>query len=140
MLIWRCLAVFVCGCLLLLYLEVQRARAEISGLRAEVVQVQALNVQIERLVAQQRYERMTTAEPLKELQAQTSVRYKNETESLRSVPKDVIAQQERKVNQGKAADNQSIAAQRAMIDPPLQDGQFPPGVLGQLLEKTHRKN
>ena len=140
MLMWRCLAVFVCGCLLLLYLELQRTQAEISGLRTQVVQVQALNVQIERLVAQQRYKRTPTSEPLEELQTQTSVRYKNETESLRSVPKDVIAQQERKVNHRKAGDNQSIAAQRAMIDPPLQDGQFPPGVLGELLAKTSRKN
>ena len=140
MIIWRCLAVFVCGCLVLLYLEVQRAQTEIVVLRDQVAQVQALNVQIERLVARQQSERMATSEPLEAQRTQIGIGQTDETQSLRSLPRGLTPQQERIVDKARADDYQANAAQRTVNDPPLQEGQFPPGILGQLLEKTHRKN
>ena len=140
MIIWRCLAVFVCGCLVLLYLEVQRAQSEIAVLRDQVVQVQALNVQIERLVARQQSERMATSEPLDAQRTQAGIRQTDETQSLRSLPKGLTVEQERVVNQGRTDERQAMAEQRRDTAPPLQEGQFPPGILGQLLEKTYRKN
>ena len=140
MIIWRCLAVFVCGCLVLLYLEVQRAQTEIVVLRDQVAQVQALNVQIERLVARQQSERMATSEPLDAQRTQIGIRQTDENQSLKSLPNGLTVQQERIVDQGRTAEHQAMAGQRTDTAPPLKEGQFPPGILGQLLEKTHRKN
>jgi len=135
---WRCLAAFFGGCLVLLYLEMRQAQTEISVLRGQVAQVQALNVQIERLVARQQIDRLSKSEPQEEQAKQFGIRQKNETQSLRSVPTDLAAEQERIIVQGRAEEYQAGAAQRRSVDPPLLAGQFPPGILGQLLAKTPR--
>jgi len=140
MIIWRCLAVFVCGALVFLGLEVRRAQTEIAVLRDQVVQVQALNVQIERLVARQQSNRISTPERLDAQPTQAGTRQTDETQSLRSLPKGLTVQQERVFDQVRNDENQATAAQRTDTAPPLQEGQFPPGILGQLLEKTYRKN
>ena len=140
MLMWRILAVLVLGCLVFLYSEVQRAQTEISVLRNQMMQAQALNVQIERLAARQQFERMATSEPLDAQRTQIGIRQTDETQSPRSPLKGLTVQQERVVDQARTDEHQAMAGQRRDTAPPLQEGQFPPGILGQLLEKTYRKN